>query len=285
MRGTRLKAVIRESIGNIVREFRVALTPVPTPRKWLFLVGCYNSGTTLLASLLSRHPDISGLTTEGHFITDQFVKDYEVGLPRMWAGREELFRLTEKDVGPDAVRIKKEWGMRLDRSKPVLLEKSPPNTPRTRWLQREFTPAYFVAIVRNGYAVAEGITRKADPKHLRDSWPIEQSAYQWRRSYEVLEQDAPFLQHLLWVRYEDLAKDPKRELDRIAAFVGLPPFANFDATSSLAVHERNEMLRDLNLESIKRLTRDQISRITDVAGDTLDRYGYPRLTCADDYRS
>lgn len=285
MRGTRIRAVLRESVGNVVRELRVAMTPVPTPKKWLFLVGCYNSGTTLLAELLSRHPDISGLSTEGHFITDQFVKDYDVGLPRMWAGREELFRLTENDVGPDSVRIKKEWGMRLDRSKPVLLEKSPPNTPRTRWLQREFDPAYFVAIVRNGYAVAEGITRKADPKHLRDSWPIEQSAYQWRRSNEVLEEDAPFLKNLLWVRYEDLARDPKRALDRIAAFVELPPFAHFDATTSLSVHERNEMLRDLNFESIKRLSPEQLSRITEVAGESLDRFGYPRLSRTEDYRA
>lgn len=105
MAGTRFKQVLRENLGNIYREFKVAVTPVPRPRKWLFLVGCYNSGTTLLAELLSRHPDISALPTEGHFITDQFVKDYDVGLPRMWAGREELFRLTEADAGPDAVRV------------------------------------------------------------------------------------------------------------------------------------------------------------------------------------
>ena len=145
-------------------------------KTWVFLVGCYNSGTTLLAELLSQHPDISALSTEGHFITDQFVKDYDIGLPRMWVEREDLFRLTEADTGPDAIRIKKEWGMRLDLSKQVLLEKSPPNTAKVRWLQANFENAHFVAIVRNGYAVAEGITRKADPKHLINSWPIEMSA-------------------------------------------------------------------------------------------------------------
>jgi hypothetical protein len=277
MAGTRFRQVLRENLGNIYREVKVALTPVPTPDKWLFLVGCYNSGTTLLAQLLSRHPSISGLATEGHFITDQFVKDYEVGLPRMWAGREELFRLTEADEGPDAVRIKKEWGMRLDRSKPVLLEKSPPNTIRVRWLQKHFAPAYFVAIVRNGYAVAEGITRKADPRHLRDSWPIEQSAWQWRRSNEVLEEDAPHLRHLLWVRYEELAADPLPVLNRIAEFVGLPPFAGFDADASFSVHERKDSVRDLNVESIRRLSPAQITRVNEVAGDMLTRYGYPLL--------
>lgn len=277
MAGTRFRKVLRESLGDIYREVKVAFTPVPRPEKWLFLVGCYNSGTTLLAELLGRHPAISALPTEGHFITDQFVKDYEVGLPRMWAGREELFRLTEADEGPDVIRIKKEWGMRLDLSKPVLLEKSPPNSVRTRWLQKHFHPAYFVAIVRNGYAVAEGITRKADPKHLRDSWPIEQSAWQWRRSIEVLEEDSTCLEHFMWVRYEDLVRVPMQVLNSVAEFAGLSQFQDFDPNAALSIHERKDTLRDLNQDSIDKLTPDQIRRVNDVAGETLVRFGYPLL--------
>lgn len=274
MKGTKFGPVVRESLGNIFREVKVAFTPVPRPQKWLFLVGCYNSGTTLLSSLLARHPDISALPTEGHFITDQFPKDYELGLPRMWSGREELFRLTEDDDGPDPVRVKKEWGMRLDLSKPVLLEKSPPNTIRTRWLNRHFGPAYFVAIVRNGYAVAEGISRKADPKHLRDGWPIEQCAYQWLRSIEVLEEDSPRLQNFMWVKYEDLAHDPLREINKIADFVQLKSLSQFDVQKNYAIHERKEPIRNLNAESIGRLTRDQINIINKVAGKAIVRYGY-----------
>lgn len=277
MAGTRFRHVLRENVGNILREVKIAVTPVPTPKKWVFLVGCYNSGTTLLAQLLGNHPEISALPTEGHFITDQFVKDYEVGLPRMWAGREELFRLTEESTGPDPIRVKKEWGMRLDRRKPVLLEKSPPNTIRVRWLQRHFAPAYFVAIVRNGYAVAEGITRKADPRHLRDSWPIGQSAWQWRRSNEVLEDDAPQLQHLLWTRYEDLTRDPVAELNRITDFIGVQRFVNFNPKASFSVHERSEPLKDLNDVSIAKLSPSDIHQVNEVAGDMLKRYGYPLL--------
>lgn len=275
--GTRFKPVLREIFGNILRELRIALTPMPRPEKWLFLVGCYNSGTTLLAELLAHHPDISALPTEGHFITDQFVKDYEIGLPRMWAGREELFRLTEADTGPDPVRIKKEWGVRLDLSKPVLLEKSPPNTPRVRWLQRHFSPAYFVAIVRNGYAVSEGIMRKADPKHLRDSWPIEQCAQQWVRSNEILLEDTPHLQYLLWVRYEDLVDNPLQELNKICDFIGLPHYRNFDPKKSFSIHERNDTVKDMNKISIDRLTPTQIGEINKVAGECLERFNYPLL--------
>ncbi len=271
------KGVIRENLGNVLREIKIALTPVPKPQGWLFLVGCYNSGTTLLAELLGAHPQISALPTEGHFITDQFVKDYDVGLPRMWAGREELFRLTETSTGPDPIRVKKEWGMRLDRSKPWLLEKSPPNTARTRWLQHHFAPAYFVCIVRNGYAVSEGITRKADPRHLRDSWPVEQSALQWRRSNEVMEEDASHLSHLLWMKYEDLVTNPTEELNRVASFIGIDAFPRYDKSAPLAIHERKDPLKNMNAQSIDRLSSEQIARINAVAGDMLGRYGYEVL--------
>lgn len=277
MKGTRFKPIIRECLGQLNREIRIALTPVPKGKTWVFLVGCYNSGTTLLAELLAQHPSVSALPTEGHFITDEFVKDYDIGLPRMWVEREDLFRLTEEDQGPDPLRIKKEWAMRLDLSKAVLLEKSPPNTAKVRWLQEHFENAHFVGIVRNGYAVAEGITRKADPRHLPDSWPIEMSAYQWKRSNEILEQDAKHLKRFMWVKYEDLASDTVATLNQITDFIGIPDFESFESDRSWTIHERNEKVRNMNADSIERLSREDIERINQVAGDLIESLGYTRL--------
>ncbi len=253
------------------------MTPVPKGKTWVFLVGCYNSGTTLLAELLGQHPSISALPTEGHFITDQFVKDYDIGLPRMWVEREDLFRLTEKDQGPNPIRVKKEWAMRLDLRKPVLLEKSPPNSAKTRWLQAHFENAHFVGIVRNGYAVAEGITRKADPQHLVDGWPIEKSAYQWKRSNEILQQDAEHLKRFMWVRYEDLAADTVGTLNKITDFISLQSFGSFEKDRSWTIHERDEKVRNMNQESIDRLSPAQIEQINRIAGDMIDAFGYTRL--------
>jgi hypothetical protein len=250
---------------------------VPRGKTWVFLVGCYNSGTTLLAELLGQHPSISALPTEGHFITDLFVKDYDVGLPRMWVEREDLFRLTEQDPGPDPVRLKKEWAMRLDLRKPILLEKSPPNTAKTRWLQKHFEPAYFIALVRNGYAVAEGISRKAEPHHRAGGWPIEMSAHQWKRSNEILQQDATYLSRILWIKYEELTADTLTTLNRVTNFLGIPGFESFHADRSWAVHERDEAIRNMNAESIARLTREQIEAINRVAGDMIEAFGYPKL--------
>lgn len=276
MKGTRFKAVLRESMGQVWRELKISLTPIPKGKKWVFLVGCYNSGTTLLAELLGHHPEISALPTEGHFITDQFVKDYDIGLPRMWVEREDLFRLDESSEGPDPVRVKKEWLMRLDRSKPVLLEKSPPNSAKTRWLQKYFENSYFVGIVRDPYAVSEGITRKADPKHLINSWPIEMSAYQWMRSNQVLEEDSKHLDRFIWITYEELADNTAETLNKICNFIEVSPFGDLVENMNWSIHERNEKVRNMNEDSISKLSEEQIKRISTVAGPMMDHFGYKK---------
>lgn len=274
---SKVKQAIRESIGNVSREVKVALTPIPKPQKWVFLVGCYNSGTTLLSEVLSHHKDISALSTEGHFITDQFVKDFDIGLPRMWVDREDLFRLNENEEGPDANRIKKEWGMRLDCSKPVLLEKSPPNSARTRWLEKHFENAHFIAIIRNGYAVSEGISRKGDPKHIAGGWPIERSARQWARSNEILLEDAKHLKRFMTIKYEDLTADFEGTLKSIFSFIDLEPEMAVTEEKSFNIHERNEKIRDMNAESICRLTEEDITKINQVAGPMLEQLGYEKI--------
>lgn len=268
---------IREALGNSWRRLKVNLTPVPVGKRWVFIVGCYNSGTTLFANMLGSHPDIAGLPTEGHFITDEFITDWEMDIPRMWCKREDIFRLNAQSTGPDPKRVMKEWAMRMDTSKPLLLEKSPPNTPRTLWLQEHFEDAHFIALVRNGYAVAEGIRRKAEPKQCPDGWPIADCARQWLRSYEVIDEDSVGLKKLQWLKYEDLVADPPKHLNELAEFLGISPFDHLDGTESWSIHERDEKIRDLNRASIDRLSPADIDDINEVAGYMLDRFGYERL--------
>jgi hypothetical protein len=275
----RWREIFREFAGKAHRELRITLTPVVRPQKWLFIVGCYNSGTELLENILARHPDVAGLPEEGQFLTDQIPADFELGLPRMWVMREDLFRLTENDDGPDVDRLKKEWIMRLDRSRPVFVEKSPPNAAKTRWLQKHFENAHFIAIVRNGYAVAAGIRKKAEPYHLREGWPLDACARQWERSYEVLLEDAEHLKKVLWVRYEDLTANPAAEIKRVLEFAGLQvPDLNAFINQSYGVHERNEPIRDMNPESIARLTAEEKRIVTEQARPMLEKFGYEILS-------
>ena len=278
MQGTIWKKLIRRCLGEFHRELKITFTPVATPDKWVFIVGCYNSGTTLLSEVLSKHRDIAYLPTEGNFLTDQFPSEYDIGISRMWMYREDLYRLTEHDIGPDVTRIKKEWNMRmLDRHKPVYLEKSPQNGARTRWLQKQFENSYFIGMIRNGYAVSEGIHRKAKPEHRTGKWPIDKCARQWCYSNQVLQKDSADLNNFMWVRYEEFTEHPLTELNRVLKFIGLEQYSEFDESRAWSIHERSENIKNMNAESISRLSRNDIQIINDIASECLIEFGYPLI--------
>ena len=279
MQGTTWKKLLRRCLGETHRELKITITPVPTPDKWVFIVGCYNSGTTLLNRVLSNHHKISSLPTEGHFLTDQFPSEFNIGISRMWMYREDLYRLTEKDTGPDVIRIKKEWNMRmLNRSKPVYLEKSPQNGARTRWLQEHFENSHFIAMIRNGYAVSEGIHRKAKPVHRIGKWPIETCAKQWCHSNRVLKEDSAYLEKIMWVRYEEFTEQPQNVLNNILGFIGLEKNEDFDVKQQWKIHERSENIVNMNNENIARLSEEDIQKINDVAGECLVEFGYELIS-------
>lgn len=276
MQGTIWKKILRRCLSDIHRELKITFTPVPMPEKWVFIVGCYNSGTTLLSEVLASHDKIGSLPTEGHFLTDQFPSEYDIGISRMWMMREDLYRLSEDDEGPDVTRLKKEWAMRMsNRSKPVLLEKSPQNGARCRWLQKHFENAYFIGVVRNGYAVAEGISRKANPECQVGKWAINTSAKQWRISNEVLSNDAEHLKNFMWTRYEDFTEDPEREVSRILHFLELDKEEGINVEKNWMIHERSEKIRNMNEESISRLSASDIHAVNQEAGACLKNFDYP----------
>ena len=274
MRSTRWTQLLDEFARRTHREIRVSLARPADPDKWLFVVGCYNSGTTLLAEVLGRHRSIACLPDEGQYLTDQLLVDYTIGLPRMWVEREDLFRMDEESTGPDVKRIRKEWASRLDKRAPVVIEKTPANMARTRWLQSNFRNAHFVCVIRNPYAVAAGIRKKAKPQHLRHGWPIELCARQWARSNEVLESDTRNLDRFMWLRYEEFAVDMPGSLRRVCEFIGVEPDERLDTNASWRIHERNETVRDLNSESLRGLSRSDVATINESIGPWITHFGY-----------
>jgi hypothetical protein len=257
---------------NLRRWFRAEINgrfgPLPHPERWVFIVGCYNSGTTLLHDMLAAHPSVGSMPFEGQFYTDQLVVPRDLGLPRLWALAPEHFRLTESsESGINLNRLKRQWGAHYNHPRrPVLLEKTPTNAARTRWLQRHFANAHFIAIVRNGYAVAEGIRRKA--KH-----PLDVAARQWAVSNRILFEDFDHLDRQLIVRYEDLVEDATAELLRISEFLGIDP-SHFKHGRTWKIHEQNDSVRNMNQRSLDELTSDEKAIIRSEAGDILERFGY-----------
>ncbi len=250
------------------------------PRRWIFVIGCYNSGTSLLENILKRHPEIAGLPAEGVMLTDALPYPDEFGWPRMWCECvEDMRSLLESDISEHVRRIKKQWSLWYPHDAQNLLEKSVANATRMPFLQNYFLPACFIYIVRNGYAVAEGIRRKGKPARwknpiYRDTYPITLCAEQWRTTDEIVQRDRRQLDRFLQIYYEDLTADPPATVKHITDFLGISPISTTKLLDSYKIQQYQGPIRNMNSKSFERLSKSDIKQIREVAHIVLDKHGY-----------
>jgi hypothetical protein len=130
--------------------------------------------------------------------------------------------LTEaSDLATDDNRLRLfgEWKTYWDLGKPVLLEKSPSNLIRTRFLQELFPNSYFVIVIRHPIAVAYA-TQKWSNTSLAEL--IEH----WLVCHETFEQDRRYIRRLLVLKYEDFVERPQAMLEMMYYFLALPNYSN-----------------------------------------------------------
>jgi hypothetical protein len=254
----------------------------PQPDKWIFIVGCYNSGTTLLQKMLASHPTVGTLPREGVFLTDALPYPEQYGWTRMWHKcLAKMNRDLNKNPQARANRAKKQWSVWFPEGASCLLEKSIANTTRMLFLQRYFQPAYFIHIVRNGYAVAEGIRRKANLEkwpnpEYNGSYPIELCARQWRRNLEIVGDVKPDLNNYYELSYENLTAQPHEELQKIYQFLELKPPGEKKVDKKWEIHEKKETIKNMNSRSFNRLSAKDKRQIDNEAGDLLKEKDYYR---------
>jgi hypothetical protein len=238
---------------------------------WLFLIGMNNTGTKLLVKILESHPELRSLPREGQFLTGELPNPLTLHVPRVFSMCLDTFRWTEDTQGGDPQRILYDWAYYYPPRPGVLVEKTPANVLRSRWLQRHFAPATFLATVRDPYATCEGIRR-------RDGVPIEYAATHWALCNEILLEDLPLLQSKLVMRYEDLCADPVRELERVRVALGLrQPFDGQVLRGEFGIENlagSSAPIQNFNASSHARLSSREFDVISRIAGPTMERLGY-----------
>jgi hypothetical protein len=237
---------------------------------WLFLLGVNNSGTTILERILESHPLIRSLPAEGQLLTDALPRPDRLGVVRIWSTRMDIFRWTDEDDPRPAWHAKRDWAKSFAERQGILLEKSPPNTVRSRWLQRNFNPSRFIAIVRNPLGACEGIRR-------RTGCTIETAARHWCTANECMFADMEHLSKCFWLRYEDLTERPNEHLQKIQTFLNLPSPFEVSAVRNVSAHGSTgevKGLRNQNAESLGRLSSRDITIISESAGPLMARLGY-----------
>jgi hypothetical protein len=238
---------------------------------WLFILGVTNSGTSILQRLLGSHPEVRMLPTEGQYLTDALPLAADYGVTREWTKRPDVFHLTEEsDPGP-ALRARYDWAYYFPARSGIAVEKSTPNTIRSRWLQQNFPPARFVGITRHPYAVCEGIRR-------RTGMDLADAAAQWATANELMLADSERLDHFLLVTYEEMTERPAELLARLQEFLGLEtPFEPAMLSAPIEMHnldDKPQPLQNMNPRSIERLSPEDIATIDRLAGPVMRRLGY-----------
>lgn len=274
--GIHRKLYLNPVSRGIFRPF----TKTPQNKSYIFVVGCYNSGTTLLNEILGHHPEISMLDTEGVYLTPELPVPEDFGWNRMYHKCHRQMEITADDAPALFRRVKRDWGYWHDRSKPIFIEKSVANALWIHWLDRYFEGAYFINIARNGYAVSEGIRRRTRGKisHFppANEYPIQLCAEQWVFSNRMIQEEFKPVENTYSLTYEALTANPERETARLLEW--LPVKAKqMDVLASFQFHGETSPVRNMNPQSIARLSKDDIDVINGTAGEMLEHLGYDIL--------
>ena len=202
---------------------------------FVFVGGLHRSGTTLLARAIAKHGEISGfrkteaLANEGQFLQSVYPIAREFGGTGRFGFDERSHMTEDSPLATDANRDKlvAEWGRYWNLEHPVLVEKSPPNLLKLRFLQALFAEADFVVIMRHPIAVSYATQKWSETS-------LDSLLEHWLVCHDIFLEDAPHIERLVLVRYEDFVADPAGVVGRIQERLGLAPSgAAFKARSGI----------------------------------------------------
>ncbi len=265
----------------VIRNITRLIAPPRKPEKWVFLVGCYNSGTTITQKILSLHPDIQAsiFGREGVHYTSNLPKPDDLGWARMWIKCKDHMHIDEDD-NFRAEQVKKDWRILWRGKEPIFIEKSITNITRMKWFDHHFKNSYFIGMTRNGYCVSEGIVRRAQPTHApaifehQGPYPIEWGAMQWVEANQRLLDGRTDVKNYMEFSYESFTANPIPILEAIWKFLDLPSPEMTFSKGILKISDLSVSLKNMNDKSLANLGEEQKEKISPVIEPMMDKLGY-----------
>jgi hypothetical protein len=242
----------------------------------LFVICSNNSGSTFLKKALATSRRTWNLAREGQR-TFGFAgpSSFEEGLHRHWATDAESISIFAKGEFDWTTTRRARYFQAYSASSraPVFVEKSPPFLLLVDQLVEHFRERRFLFVVRNPYAMVEGLIRKSGPLSLQAAahHAINCLRYQ-RRNIEDWGDRSVFFS------YETMCDEPERVAQLIHGLV--PELSDLTLRQRLEAWEYDEELRNMNDQQIARLSKDALAEINEVFSrdrELLDSFQYPRM--------
>jgi Sulfotransferase family len=237
--------------------------------KHLFILSPPYSGSTLLLRLLATSPNVSVFSSdkgEGMRLSEM----QEMMLTERWNPRHALPWPHIRTI------FENHWDM----SKPVLLEKSPPNMIRAGEIEKHFENAHFIVLMRNPYAWCESMMRRRQPDKPELSAGEVTEGWLWRAKWQI--RNVESLRAVLKLRYEEICDATHASVGRIIGFI--PEIGQLDTGGEFEIHsmlgKARNVITNTNPAAIARLTQQQIREITGMLrpeADVLRFFGYELL--------
>jgi hypothetical protein len=278
-----------------------------TPGRPLILGGCPRSGTTLLRAILDNHPGVA-VPPETNFVLPLWHERTRFGDLREEANRHAVAEWIFSPLhgGP---RIRGDVPRRQAIARVVA---APPTaggllaacfgvyaqrTGKPRWGDKRPRYAMFIRAVFDLFPDAQFVNIVRDPRaavasQIPMGWDEPEDALagstaNWEMSVRCVDDLARRLRpdQLLDVRYEDLVREPEREVERVCAFAGLE---TGDAVAAALAAPRtggrfdpdrhHRLAQPVSAERIaswrKRLPAADAALVERVAAPYLERFGY-----------
>lgn len=251
----------------------------------LFVICPNNSGSTFLKEALATCRMTWNLDREGqHMLGFAGPSSRATRTGLLWASRQRYIDLFTDDDAYDWPRIRKAWYFQAyarDPAASVFVTKSPPFLLNVAAFNRNFPNPRFLFLVRNPYAVVEGIWRRRWKRPPFDAHTLLHAAARHAVTcleYQRCNVDA-YRDNGRFFTYEAMCDRPLEVEAQIRSLV--PDLDDIKLRQKLAVKGMyDEILTNMNDRQIGRLDAAQIDAVNSVFRErraVLDHFGYPFL--------
>jgi|GEM_PF-4461609 len=277
--------------------------------KPIFLIGCHNSGTTILARLIGQHPDIINWSEAPDVWTpDDWFLNWDVmsnpPLPKPFIFDPLAYERTVEDHGEYMATIRQVFDLyAFTRRKKRFMNKNPHMCLSIPYIEAIYPDAHYIYIRRNGYAVAQSLLgnwRKAlqqvtenpnsgwgklkgaiDDIYFDDPLAlVRQCADYWQLLDQKSMQDLNAItdrSRIYETTYEDICDHPEQILRDVFLQMDLSADCyDWQQLHNPTRYPWTDMLpmENRNFKYRERLTVEEIQAITDTAHDLLAECGY-----------